>query len=83
MRTFHLPLPDDLHEALQREGTAEHRPATEILREALVGWLEVRRRQRLAAEIERFALAEAGGVLDIDPDLERASIDHVFAGESR
>lgn len=82
MRTFHLPLPDDLHEALRREATADHRPATELARDALAGWLRARQRERVAAEIRRFATAQAGSDLDLDANLERAGVDHLLAGES-
>ena len=77
VRTFHLPLPDELHDALRDEAKAARRPATEVLREALSGWLATRRRQRLAEEIARFAEAEAGGSLDLDLELEAASLDHL------
>lgn len=82
MRTFHLPLPDDLHEALRREAAVDHRPATELARDALAGWLRTRQRERVAGEIRRFAMAQAGSDLDIDADLERAGVDHLLAGES-
>jgi predicted transcriptional regulator len=81
MRTFHLPMTDELHEALREEARAERRPATEILRDALTGWIEARRRQRIAEEIERFARAEAGTGLDLDVDLEAAGIDSLLAGQ--
>ena len=80
MRTFHLPLPDDLHEALRREATADHRPATELARDALAGWLQARQRERVADEIRRFALAQAGAAVDLDPDLEQAGIGYLLAG---
>ena len=35
MRTFHLPLPEPLHEALKAEAREALRPATELVREAL------------------------------------------------
>jgi plasmid stability protein len=83
MRTFHLPLPDDLHEALRREATADHRPATEVARDALAGWLQARQRERVAKEIHRFALDFAGTELDIDPVLEQAGVEHLLAGDAR
>lgn len=82
MRTFHLPLTDELHEALREQAMADQRPATELVREALVAWMEARRRQRLAAEIERFASAEAGGALDLDPELESAGLEHLLTEQS-
>ncbi len=82
MRTFHLPLPDDLHEALRREAKADHRPATEIVRDALAGWLQARQRERVAREIHRFALDHAGTDFDIDPELEHAGVEHLLAGDA-
>lgn len=83
MRTFHLPLPDDVHEALRREAKADHRPATELARDALTGWLQARQRERVAKEIHRFALDFAGTELDIDPELEQAGVEHLLAGDAR
>lgn len=83
MRTFHLPLPDDLYEALRREATAGHRPATEVARDALAGWLQARQRERVAREIHQFALDFAGTELDIDPALEQAGVEHLLAGDAR
>lgn len=83
MRTFHLPLPDDLHEALRREAAAGQRPATEVARDALVAWLQARQRERVAHEIHRFALDEAGTDFDLDPELEQAGVEHLLAGDSR
>ena len=75
MRTFHLPLSDDLHNALRLEATAAHRPATELVRDALAAWLEARRRQRIDEELERYARAEAGGPMDLDAELEAAGVE--------
>lgn len=81
MRTFHLPLPDHLHDALRAEAADERRPATEILREALEGWLAARRRERLDAEIEAYAREMAGTDHDLDPDLEAAAVEALLAGD--
>ena len=83
MRTFHLPLPDDLHEALRREAKADRRPATEVARDALAAWLQARQRERVAHEIHRFALEHAGSELDLDPEFEQARVEHLLAGDSR
>ncbi len=82
MRTFHLPLPDHLHEALRAEALAEHRPATEILRQALEGWLALRRKKRLAADIQAYAEAMAGTALDLDANLEAAGVEHLLTDEA-
>ena len=80
MRSFRLPLPDDVHEALRREATADHRPATELARDTLTGCLQASQRERVAKEIRRFALDFAGTELDIDPELEQAGVEHLIAG---
>ena len=82
MHTFHVPLPNDLHDGLRREAAADDRPATEIVREALAAWLQERRRRRLAEQIERYAAAEAGGVYDLDPEIEAASVEHLLAADN-
>lgn len=81
MRTFHLPLPDHLHEALRAEATEAHRPATEILRQALEEWLVARRRERMAADIQAYAEAAAGTALDLDADLEDAAVTELIASK--
>lgn len=81
MRTFHLPLPPALYEELRAEADSADRPATEIVREALERWLTQRRRERLAEEIRAYATAEAGGDADLDPALERASLELLVAPE--
>lgn len=83
MRTFHLPLPDEMHEALREEAAAERRPATEVVRDALSRWIQTQRRQRLADEIQRFAEAEAGTALDLDPELEAAAVATLTGAEGR
>ena len=82
MRTIHLPLPEHLHEALRAEATVEHRPATQILRQALEDWLARRRKERLTAEIQAFAGAAAGTALDLDSNLEAAGIAHLLADQA-
>jgi hypothetical protein len=51
------------------------------VREALEVWLQKRERRRLAEEIERYATAEAGGVYDLDREIEAASVEHLLAAE--
>ena len=75
MRTFHLPLSEELHDELHREAAADARPAAEIVREALASWLKERQRQRLAVDIERYAGSDAGVPYDLDEDLEAAGIE--------
>ena len=83
MRTFHLPLSDEMYDALRDEAAAEHRPATEVVRDALSRGIQAQRRQRLADEIRLFAEAEAGTALDLDTELEAASIASLIAADGR
>ncbi|MFH1465033.1 MAG: hypothetical protein ABIO70_11670 [Pseudomonadota bacterium] len=81
MRTFHVPMPEALHDALKAEASAMRRPAAELVREALSTWIEAQRRQRLAQEIQAYAEAEAGGYGDLDSELEAAGIEHLMAAD--
>jgi len=78
MRTFHLPLPEPLHEALKAEAREALRPATELVREALEDWLAARRRERLAGEILAYAEAVAGTEQDLDAELEGAGVESLL-----
>jgi hypothetical protein len=75
MVNFHLPLPPDLHDELREEAERSGQPATVLAREALRTVLTHRRRQRLHAQIAAFASEYAGSDLDLDQDLERASLE--------
>jgi hypothetical protein len=78
-RNFHLPLPEDLHRRLRAEAERQGLPATEVAREAIRSALRARQRERIDAEISRYARAVAGTRSDLDEDLEAASIDHLLA----
>jgi predicted DNA-binding protein len=77
MRTFHLPMPSHLHEALRDVAGQEGRPATEIVREALSEWLDRWERARLADEIACYAREVAGTEADLAHDLETAALEHL------
>jgi len=75
MHTIHIPMPDHLHQALKAEASLTRRPASEIIREALVCWLESVRKRRVADQIRLFAEEVGGSSLDLDQDMERAGIE--------
>lgn len=77
---LNLPLPEPLHAALFREAKRSGRPATHLVREALSRWLAERERERVAAEIARFAAEHAGTEIDLDPGLEAAAVDALGEG---
>ena len=74
-RNFHLPLPDDLYQALRSEAERRRRPATEIVREVLEQWREQLRAQALHAEIADYASKHVGTSADLDRTLEAAGIE--------
>lgn len=74
-RNFHVPLPDDLYQALRSEAERRQQPATEIVREVLEQWRERLRAQALHAEIVDYASKHAGTAADLDGSLEAAGIE--------
>ena len=77
MRNFHLPLPDEVYRDLREEAQRSSRPATAVARQAIERWLQHRRKVARHEAIAAFASAHAGTPLDLDTDLEAASIDHL------
>jgi len=74
-RNFHVPLPDDLYQALRLEAAQAHRPANALAREAIAQWVETRRQARIDQDIAAYAEAVAGTTADLDPDLEVAGLE--------
>lgn len=80
---LHVPLPDDTYRELKVESELTRQPATTLAREAIRYWLEERRRARIAEEIQDYAKATAGSRSDLDPDLERAALEHLTGATRR
>ncbi len=81
-RNFHLPLPAPLYDRLRRESKRTGRPATEIAREGIRAFLDVRQRAALHEAISRYAAAASGSSLDLDEDLESAGIEVLLGTDS-
>lgn len=79
MQNFHLPLPDDLYEAIRAESRRTKTPATRLARQAIDEWLAGRRREARAEALRQYVEACAGGPEDLDPELEAAGIEHALA----
>jgi len=77
MRNFHLPLPDDTYEHLKAASVRSKVPATTLAREAIDSWLRQQARKARHDAIAAYAAEAAGTVLDLDPDLQAASIEHL------
>lgn len=77
MKNFHLPLPDDVYEHLKAAAVRSKVPATTLAREAIDFWLRQEKRKARHDAIAAYAAETAGTVLDLDPELEAASIEHL------
>jgi hypothetical protein len=75
LRNFHLPLPDDVYQALRDEAAASKQPATAIARQAIETWLRDRKRTALREAIAAYASENAGTSLDLDPAVEAAGLE--------
>jgi len=82
IHNFHLPLPDPLYQTLRKEAERLKRPATGLAREAIESWLRRRHRQALHEAISDYAARHAGSDIDLDEELEAASIEHLLDEES-
>ena len=74
-KNFHVPLPEALYDELRSAAREADQPATrfaqELMRAGLEQWRRTRRRHQIAA----YARQVAGTSEDLDPELERASIE--------
>ncbi len=79
MHNFHLPLPDEVYRDLREEAARSNQPATALARQAIGLWLRHRRKVVRHDAIAAFAAEHAGSRLDLDPELEAASLEHLLA----
>lgn len=83
LRNFHLPLPADVYEALRQEATQLRKPATAVAREVIEAWLRERKRAVAREAIAAYAVKHAGTMADLDPALEKASLEVLRARKPR
>jgi hypothetical protein len=76
---FHVPLPEDLYQKLREEALRSNQPATELARYAINYWLEVRKKQAIHEAIANYAAEYGGTDIDLDKELEFATIEHLLA----
>jgi hypothetical protein len=70
LRNFHVPLPDDLYKQLQAEAKRSQHPTTALARDAIMWWLQQRRKAALHEAICAYAAQYAGTAADVDQALE-------------
>jgi predicted DNA-binding protein len=76
-RNFHLPLPEPLYNRLKKAAKHQHRPATQLAKQAVEYWLDEQERLALHEEIARYATQVAGSSDDLDETLQDASLEHL------
>lgn len=69
MKSFHVPLPDEIYLDLRIAAERSKMPATAIAREAIDFWLKQQRRRARHEAIAAYAAPTAGTSLDLDEDL--------------
>ena len=74
---FHLPLPAPLHARLRAVAKQQHRPATQLAKQAIEYWLEKQERLALHEEISSYATQSAGSSDDLDEQLQAAGLEHL------
>ena len=74
---FHIPMPARLHDRLRAVAEQQHRPATQLARQAIETWLEEQERLTLHEEIANYAAQAAGSSEDLDEQLEATSLEHL------
>ena len=82
-RNFHLPLPCDLYRELQAEAQQAGQPATVVARQAIEFWVRQNRKAERHRAIAAYASKWAASKLDLDPEMERAAVEHLVKKEGR
>jgi predicted DNA-binding protein len=74
---FHVPLPEPVYQRLKSVAKQQHKPATQLAKQALEYWLDEQERLTLHEEIASYAATMAGTDEDLDESLEAASLAHL------
>ena len=82
IRNFHVPLSEPVYSRLRELAQRQHRPATQLAKQAVEYWLEEQERLAVHEEIAIYAAQNAGSVDDLDEGLEAATLEHLDDPES-
>ena len=82
-RNLHVPLPDKLYKRLREEAERSEQPATVLARDAIEVWLRHREKAALHDAIVDYAARHGGTAVDIDEQLEHASVEHLLGEEEK
>jgi len=80
---FHVPLPSGVYSRLRSEAERQHKPATQLVKQAVEYWLEEQEKLALHEEIARYATEIAGTRDDLDEQLEGAGVEHLNNSEKQ
>jgi predicted DNA-binding protein len=78
---FHVPLPTVVYSRLRLEAERQHKPATQLVKQAVEQWLEEQEKLALHEDIARYAAETAGSCDDLDEQLEVAGVEHLNNSE--
>ena len=82
IRNFHVPLSETIYSRLRDLAQRQHRPATQLAKQAVEYWLEEQERLAVHEEIAAYAAQNAGSDDDLDEELEAATLEHLDDTES-
>jgi predicted DNA-binding protein len=74
---FHVPLPSEIYSRLRSEAERQHKPATQLVKQAVEYWLEQQEKLALHEEIACYAAQNADTADDLDEGLETAALEHL------
>ncbi|MBI5483012.1 MAG: hypothetical protein HY888_00955 [Deltaproteobacteria bacterium] len=80
---FHVPLPSGVYSRLRSESERQHKPATQLVKQAVEYWLEEQEKLALHEEIARYAAETAGTSDDLDEQLEVTGVEHLIDSEQK
>lgn len=80
---FHVPLPALVYSRLRSEAERQHKPATQLVKQAVEYWLEEQEKLALHEDIARYAVEMAGTGDDLDEQLEATGVEHLSTSEKQ
>ena len=72
-----MPLSDSVYQRLKSVAKKQHKPATQLAKQALEQWLDEQEKLALHEEIAGYAASMAGTVDDLDESLETVSLEYL------
>jgi len=72
-----MPLPEPVYQRLKLVAKKQHKPATQLAKQALEYWLDEQERLTLHEEIASYAASMAGTADDLNESLEAVSLEHL------